>query len=708
MTIAANNKKTKGRKKPSPQQAQDPMDALRSIIQEEMARREAKAAAPKAKQQAPQPAPVQAAAQPKPQAAAQPAQAPASVKPAPVKAAPAPVQAKKEPSVSAPVKNALPAPAAAKPHDPSLMSFQVLQITSRAHKLMSAFLARNKTLIDKLPSLDPANLGKAFTDFTNKVLTNPDVFVETHLAFWQDYVQLLKNTIDRANGKSAGPVISNDPADRRFKDAAWQENWVFDFIRQSYLLMARWAQSLVENASGLDPKMAHKVEFYTRQMVDALSPSNFWITNPEVLRTTMETGGENLIKGLENLLDDMERGQGQLLISMSDNNAFRMGENIATSKGKVVYQNELMQLIQYAPLTEKARKTPLLIVPPWINKFYILDMKDDNSFIRYLVSQGHTVFCISWVNPDERHAQMNFDDYMMLGPVAAAREIARITGESKLNTVGYCIGGTLLASTLGWLEGQKEKPKDIPEISSATYLVTMIDFAEPGDLGVFIDEDQIRMVESMMEAQGYLTGTLMATTFSMLRANDLIWSFVVNNYLLGREPFPFDLLTWNSDSTNLPAAMQSYYLRNMYLENKLIQPNGLKMKDVPIDLTKIKVPTFCLSTHDDHITPWRSTYRATQTYTGPVTFCLSGSGHIAGVVNPPTKNKYGFWLNNGHCPENPDEWMKQAQKREGSWWPAWIEWLDQYAGELVDARDPAANSNVIEDAPGSYVKIKVV
>jgi len=588
------------------------------------------------------------------------------------------------------------------------LSGKIMQIAGRSHKMLNAFLDRNKTLIAKMPNLDPAHLGEAFADFTGKIMEKPDVFVDTQIAFWQDYVKLLKASIAASSGQKVDPVITPNPSDKRFKDPAWQEAWLFDFIKQSYLLTVRWAQNLVQHVEGIDPKIAHKIEFYSRQMMDALSPSNFWLTNPEVLRTTLETRGENLVNGLQNLLDDLERGHGQLMINMSDNSAFHFGENIAITKGKVVYQNELMQLIQYAPLTEQAHKKPLLIVPPWINKYYILDLKPENSFIRFVVEQGYTVFCISWINPDSRHAEMNFDDYMMLGPVAASTEVARITGEDSINCVGYCIGGTLLSCMLGWLTALGDKkPAGMPDITSATYLVSMIDFEEPGDLGVFVDEDQIELLESMMKGQGYLSAGVMGTTFSMLRANDLIWSFVVNNYLMGREPFPFDLLSWNSDATNLPAAMQSYYLRNMYLENKLIKPNALSMKGVPINLYKIKTPSFCLSTHDDHITPWRSTYAATQTYAGPVTYCLSGSGHIAGVVNPPAKKKYGYWTN-ATTPADPEEWLKGATKQEGSWWPEWIKWLDQYAGEMVDARDPAANANVIEDAPGSYVRVRVM
>lgn len=596
--------------------------------------------------------------------------------------------------------------------DLNIMTAKIMQIAARSQKLLAEFLDRNKDMMTKTRSPDPAHLGQAFMDFTKKILANPERFVEAQLAFWQDYVKLMKGVLESTSTGHALPtVIAPDPSDKRFKDPAWQQAWLFDYIKQSYLLTARWAQTVLKNADGIDPKMAHKLEFYTNQMIDAVSPTNFWMTNPEVLRTTLESKGENLINGLTHLLDDIERGHGQLLIKMSDNSVFKFGENIASSKGKVVYQNELMQLIQFSPLTETVHKTPILITPPWINKYYILDLKPESSFVRFLVEQGHTVFIISWVNPDGRHAKMGFDDYMMLGPVSAAKEIKKITGEDNLNTVGYCIGGTLLASTLAWLVGQgDQKPSDIPNITSATYLVTLIDFEKPGDIAVFIDEDQVKMIEAMMEKEGYLPAPMMGTTFSMLRANDLVWSFVINNYLMGKEPFPFDLLSWNSDSTNLPAAMQSYYLRNMYMENNLIKPNKLSMKGVPIDLTKVKVPTFSLSTVEDHITPWRSTYAATQIYSGPVTFCLSGSGHIAGVVNPPAKKKYCYWTNNvAKCPANPDEWLKAAEKHEGSWWPEWAKWLEQFGGgSKVPARDPANNPNVIEDAPGSYVKVRVM
>ena len=589
---------------------------------------------------------------------------------------------------------------------PEELTSVLLRIAGRSQKLVQDYVERHKKRPTIHPSFNPQRVSEVFANLAAQVLNSPERFVESQIAFWQDYVRLCQASLERFSGESTpAPVIAPEANDKRFQDPAWQDVWLFDFIKQSYLLATRWAQGLVREAEGLDPKLVRKIDFYTRQLADAVAPSNFWMTNPQVLRATMETGGENLVKGLERMIADLERGQGQLAITMSDNEAFRFGDNIAMTTGKVVFQNELMQLLQYAPTTEKVHKTPLLIVPPWINKYYILDLREKNSLIRYLVDQGHTVFCLSWVNPDSRHAAVNFDDYMMAGPLAALKEIGTITGEKQVNAVGYCIGGTLLACTLAWLKAKGAKrPKDIPEVVSATYLVTLVDFAEPGDLGVFVDEAQIADMEERMAANGYLDARTMATTFSLLRSNDLIWSFVINNYLLGREPFPFDLLTWNADSTNLPAAMQSFYLRTMYLHNKLIEPNAVILKDTPLDLAQITTPSFCLATRDDHIAPWKSTYVATQIYNAPVTFVLSGSGHIAGVINPPAANKYGYWTN-PTCPPDPNNWFEGATAHTGSWWPAWIEWLKPYAGEMVAARSPV---KALEDAPGSYVRVKAV
>ncbi|MGE0108374.1 MAG: class I poly(R)-hydroxyalkanoic acid synthase [Bdellovibrionales bacterium] len=585
------------------------------------------------------------------------------------------------------------------------MSEHIAAIAARSQKVLNTFLDRNRLNMESLNTKNQMQLQNAFADFMKHLSNDPNRFVDANINFWQDYVQLLQNTLDRAKGEEVEPVITPEKGDKRFKDEEWDENWVFDYFKESYLLGSRWAQSLVAEVQDLDPQIHHKVEFYTKQIVDALSPSNFWMMNPEVLRATIESKGENLVKGLEHMLADIEKGHGQLRITMSDNSAFEFGKNIATTPGKVVFQNRMFQLIQYSPLTEQVFKRPILFVPPWINKYYILDLKESNSMIRHLVDQGHTVFCMSWVNPDETYADVGFEDYMIEGPVEAARQVAKITGQDKINCAAYCIGGTLLATTMAWLEAAGDKkPEGVPEIASATFFATLIDFSQPGDLGVFIDEQQIEMLEDLMEQKGYLPGSSLAMTFSMLRANDLIWSFVVNNYLMGKEPFPFDLLTWNSDSTNMSKAMQSYYLRNMYLENNLIQPNKLSMRDVPIDLRKVKAPVFCVSTIEDHISLWRANYIATQTYSGPITYCLGGSGHIAGIINPPDKEKYCYW-DNPEYPASPDEWFKKATQHKGSWWPKWTKWLEDLNNEKVAARDPA-NGNVIEDAPGSYVQVK--
>jgi polyhydroxyalkanoate synthase len=426
------------------------------------------------------------------------------------------------------------------------------------------------------------------------------------------------------------------------------------------------------------------------------------MTNPEVLRTTIDTGGENLIRGLHNMLDDLERGKGQLAVKMTDLEKFKLGENIAVTPGKVIYQNALMQLVQYTPTTETVRRRPLLIMPPWINKFYILDLRPTNSFIRWAVAQGHTVFVVSWVNPDAALAQKEFVNYMDEGPFAALEAIEQATGEREVNVIGYCIGGTLLATTLAYMAKKGDR-----RFASATYFTTMVDFAESGELSVFIDEEQIQALESRMAKQGYLEGGDMAQTFNMLRANDLIWSFVVNNYLLGKEPFPFDLLYWNSDATRMPSAMHSFYLRNMYQENRLVRPGGISIHHEPIDLTEIKTPTFILATKEDHIAPWKSSYSATQLYKGPVKFCLAGSGHIAGVVNPPEAKKYAYWTN-PKLPKSPEAWFQAATQTEGSWWGEWDKWIQKFSGGTVPARQPGDGKlKPIEDAPGSYVKLRI-
>ncbi|MEQ8664311.1 MAG: class I poly(R)-hydroxyalkanoic acid synthase [Rhodospirillales bacterium] len=578
-------------------------------------------------------------------------------------------------------------------------------IAERSQRLVSDFLSRHSGELNAA-SLDANHIGEAFMEMTAKMMTDPAKIIEAQVGLWQDYMNLWQQTANRMMGVESSPVIEPDKADRRFKDPAWSEHAVFDFLKQSYLLTSRCMETMVKDVEGLDDKTAQKVEFYTRQLVDAMSPSNFAFANPEVLRETAETNGENLVKGLQNLLEDLERGDGQLRISMTDEEAFEVGGNIAVTPGQVVFRNDLIELIQYTPTTEKVAKRPLLIVPPWINKFYILDLKPENSFIKWAVDQGHTVFVISWINPGSELRDKNFEDYMLEGPLAAIEAIEQATGEKSVNAIGYCIGGTLLGATLAYIEAEKSK-KWKGRVASATYFTTMLDFAEAGELGVFIDEQQVSDLEAKMNERGFLEGREMAQTFNMMRANDLIWSFVINNYLLGKEPFPFDLLYWNGDSTRMPCAMHSFYLRKMYIENKLKDPGGIELAGVPIDLGKIKTPTYMVSTREDHIAPWLSTYRGTQMFSGPVRFVLAASGHIAGVVNPPAKKKYCYWTNAKNNAD-PEAWLEGAKQHEGSWWPDWDKWVKKHSDGEVDAREPGKGGKLkaLAPAPGTYVLAK--
>ena len=584
--------------------------------------------------------------------------------------------------------------------DPAEFSRNLMEVAARSQELIQEFAKHQQEAGDDNP--DPLNIGQAFMELTTNMMTEPQKIVQAQLNLWQNYVDLWQSAAQRMLGNTSKPVIEPEHGDRRFKSEEWQTNQIFDFIKQSYLLTARWLQDTVHEVEGLDDKTARKVDFYTRQFIDAMAPSNFILTNPDVLRTTLESSGENLVHGLEHMLEDLKRGKGKLAIKMTDLEAFQVGENVATTPGKVVWQTDLMQLIQYSPTTEKVHKRPLLIVPPWINKFYILDLKQENSFIRWAVAQGLTVFVVSWVNPDEKLAEKTFQDYMFEGVMAALDGIEQATGEREVNIIGYCLGGTLTAATLAYM-----KAKEDNRITSATFFTALVDFEEAGELTIFIDEEQLRYLEERMQQKGgVLDGSAMASTFNMLRANDLIWSFVINNYLMGKEPFPFDLLYWNSDSTRMPAKMHSFYLRKMYQENLLSQPGGIMLDGVPIDLTTIDIPVNIISTKEDHIAPWKATYVATQLYSGPTQFTLAGSGHIAGIVNPPTAKKYGYWTNDTN-PPTPDEWLAGATQHEGSWWVHWGKWIAKQSGKKVNARVPGdGKAPVLEDAPGSYVKVR--
>ena len=593
-----------------------------------------------------------------------------------------------------------PAPTPPTP-DPERLYAAMTRVAEQSRRIVQAFAERQADGPREFNPLEPAVISKAYQELWQQMLTNPARLVEAQVSLWQDYAKLWENTARRMAGEEVGPTVTPAAGDRRFTDDAWSENPLYDHIKQSYLLASKFMLSTVRETDGLDPHTAQKVDFYTRQFVDALAPTNFATTNPEVARRTVETGGENLVQGLSNMLEDLERGQGRLRIRMTDLEKFKLGENVAVTPGKVVYENDLMQLLQYSPTTETVRTRPLLVIPPWINKYYILDLRPKNSFIRWAVDQGHTVFVISWVNPDERLAEKSMDDYLLEGPVAALDAIGQATGEDRVNAIGYCLGGTLLAATLAWL-----KARERDAIASATFFTTMVDFEEPGELGVFIDEEQLALVEESMQEKGYFDGAKMAEAFNLLRANDLVWSFVINNYLMGKDPFPFDLLYWNSDSTRMPRAMHSAYLRDMYQHNRLREPGGISLDGVPIDLTTIDLPIYILSTREDHIAPWRSTYAATRLYRGPVRFVLAMSGHIAGVVNPPDANKYGHFT--GELAPTPDAWLESATAHDGSWWPDWDAWVSGHGGGETESREPGAGAlPVIEDAPGRYVKVRI-
>jgi len=531
-------------------------------------------------------------------------------------------------------------------------------------------------------------------------LSDPQRAFEFQTGLARDYLELWAATARRMAGEAAPPVAEPDARDRRFADPEWSSNQFFDFLKQAYLLTARWADHLVRDAEGIDPHTRHKAEFYMRQIANAISPSNFVLTNPELLRTTLSSNAENLVRGMHMLAEDIEAGHGTLRIRQSDRTLFQVGKNLAATPGKVIFQNDLMQLIQYAPTTETVLKVPILIVPPWINKYYILDLTPEKSFIKWCVDQGLTVFVISWVNPDARLARKSFEDYMREGPLQALDVIAQATGENRAHTLGYCVGGTLLGVTLAHLAANSED-----RVVSATLFAAQVDFTYAGDLKVFVDEQQIQALERRMEEQGYLEGSHMASAFNMLRSNDLIWPYIVGNYLKGEPPLAFDLLYWNSDSTRMPAANHSFYLRNCYLKNSLSRGEMI-IAGKPVDIGRVTVPIYNLATREDHIAPAKSAFLGSKFFGGPVRFVLAGSGHIAGVVNPPARAKYQYWT--GGAPTGSlDLWLAQAQEHPGSWWPDWLQWIKDLDSAQAAARTPGGGRfNAVEDAPGSYVKMQ--
>lgn len=592
--------------------------------------------------------------------------------------------------------------------DPFKFQNSLKEIGERSQRLIEEFYNQEKDQLAHMDPgkladpgiLDPNNIQEAFTSLFTAMMSNPQKFAEAQANLWQTHMNLWQTTAKRMMGEEVEPVVKAGPRDKRFRDSEWDENVVFDYIKQSYLLTANWLNQAVDDAEDLGEEDRRKVEFYTRQYVDAISPSNFVLTNPQVLRETLSTNGENLVNGLENLLEDLERGHGKLNIKQTDMDFFKVGENIALTPGKVVFQNDIIQLLQYTPTTDEVYTTPLLIFPPWINKFYILDLRPENSFIKYFLDKGYTIFVVSWVNPDKKLAEKTFEDYMFEGVFGALDAVKAATGEEEVNTIGYCIGGTMLSASLAYMAKKK-----INKVKSATFFAAQADFSEAGELKVFIDEEQLQSLEREIDASGgYLEGTTMANTFNMLRSNDLIWSYVVNNYLMGKEPTRFDLLFWNADATRMPKNVHMFYLRKCYLENALAE-GKMELGGVTLDLSKVKTPIYLQSSKDDHIAPYRSVYKSTHLFGGEINFMVAGSGHIAGVINHPAAGKYQYWTN-PDLPDTVEQWWEGATERPGSWWDEWELWLRAKSGDKVAARVPGEGQlDILEDAPGSFVRV---
>ena len=602
-----------------------------------------------------------------------------------------------------PGKDAEKAPIAWQVRDPEAFAVNLAKMMEEAGKAASAWLKPRGDEESRA-----VQYGQNFEEVTKTLskvseywLTDPKraLHAQTHL--FSRYLDLWNTSIKRMAGEEAGDVITPERGDGRFKDPEWEENQFFNFVKQAYLITSGWASDLVEQTQGLDDHTKHKAIFYTQQLINSLSPTNFPALNPEVLRETFESNAENFVKGVHALAEDIERGGGELRLRQADDKGFEVGRNVANTPGKVVSQNDICQVIQYEPTTEKVRKRPLVIVPPWINKFYILDLNEKKSFIRWCVDQGHTVFVISWVNPDERQAGKSFENYAREGIIHTLDVVEDITGERGSNLIGYCVGGTLLAVTLALMARSGDT-----RAASATFLTTQVDFTHAGDLKVFVDEEQVSRVEETMAEKGYLDGAKMATAFNLLRSRDLIWPYVVNNYMRGKDPMPFDLLYWNADSTRMPAANHSFYLRNCYLENNLSR-GKMELAGEKLDLGEVTIPIYNLATREDHIAPAKSAYLGSQFFGGKVEFVLTGSGHIAGVVNPPAANKYQYWT--GPKPVGDiDDWLPRAEEHPGSWWIHWDAWLKEQDDTMVEARTiGSAKFPPIEAAPGSYVKVKI-
>ena len=577
------------------------------------------------------------------------------------------------------------------------LSSEFKKILARNQEAFSQLMSAPKDTVTNM--LDPFNVMGSFARSARQLASNPKKLMQANMELWQQHMELWQHTAEKMLGKDSKPVAKPEKGDRRFKSSEWEDNQLFDVIRQSYLITSRWLGKTMADIEGLSEQDSLKVQFHTQQLANALSPSNFLLTNPEVIKETVESGGRNLLRGMQNLQRDLKAGNGHLRISMADDEAYEVGKNIATTPGKIVYQNDIMQLIQYEPTTTMVFQRPLLILPPWINKYYILDLQPDNSFIRWAVDRGYTVFVVSWANPDSALAEKTMDDYLREGILQPLDAIKEATGEREVTAIGYCIGGTLTGAALAYMAAKGDD-----RIKAATFFAAQMDFSEAGDLRVFIDEKQLDRLEEKMQETGYLEGDAMYSSFNLLRSNDLIWSFYVNNYLLGKDPLQFDLLYWNSDTTRMPRTLHMYYLREMYLRNNLARPNGISLDGVPIDLGKVNIPIYLQAAKEDHIAPYQSVFKARNLFSGPVRFMLAGSGHIAGVINPPDANKYNYWMNEDQ-PTDLDDWIANAESHPGSWWNDWHDWLQDFSGELVKARTPGSGElPVLEDAPGTYVQ----
>ena len=588
--------------------------------------------------------------------------------------------------------------------NPQRFAHNMARLSEEAGKAAAVFLhphAINLTHFTLHDDLAPAL--KTLSQLQQAWLQQPHKVLEAQVVLWNNCLELWHSSMCRLMGLENGdarPLAVSLPEDPRFKHPAWSENPYFDLLRQSYLITSHWAESLVDTAEDLEPHTRNKARFYLTQIINAIAPSNWVFTNPELLHETFASDGENLVRGMQLLAEDIERGSGHLKIRQTDTTKFEIGKNLAITPGKVIFRNELMELIQYAPTTEKVLKRPLLVVPPWINKFYILDLSPEKSFVKWAVDQGQTVFMISWVNPTKELAHKSFEDYMRDGILEALGAVQQATGERAIHALGYCVGGTLLAATLAYLAATRDT-----RVQSATFLTTQVDFSQAGDLRIFMDEEQVAAIERDMARHGYLDGHKMAAAFNLLRSNDLIWPYVVDVYMKGQTPLPLDLLYWNSDSTRIPAANHRFYLRRCYINNDLSQ-GRMKIGGVTLDLSKVKIPIFHLAAREDHIAPARSVFLGARFLGGSVRFVVTGSGHIAGVVNPPTRNRYQYWTDGPPVGEL-ETWLEAAEEHPGSWWPDWQAWSEAQDRRQVPAREIGGGKlTPIEDAPGSYVRVK--